>query len=264
MVGFTVAHIAPARTITEGATCVCEMLAAAYPRPQPYALLHDAASSLERYGLGGFGWGVAWLEENGHGDVRVCVERGLGCYVDEAAGHERLQAASSRRFLIHLRRPNRLSTIQLADTQPFLHTAADTDDFAWCHNGFLDRAEALRPPYGDRLAGAADSEVGWVFFQDRLGDGATPEEALHEVDETFGGKINLGYLDAGGRLGLYANNVSNAMWRFESAGADMVSTALHSDDDSVFALVYADSTDPRLVPTGTAVWLGADGAGRDN
>jgi hypothetical protein len=38
-----------------------------------------------------------------------------------------------------------------------------------------------------------------------------------------------------------------------------VSTSVHSDDDSVFTLVFPNSSDPRLVPMGTAVTLG-DGA----
>ena len=49
------------------------------------------------------------------------------------------------------------------------------------------------------------------------------------------------------------------MWQFEIDGARVVSTGIHSDDDSVFQLVYPGSSDPRLVPTGTAVTLG-DGA----
>jgi predicted glutamine amidotransferase len=162
----------------------------------------------------------------------------------------------SRRFLVHLRRPNKLSTIQYADTQPFFRGS----DYAFCHNGFLDRAETLRPSYQDRLAGGADSEVGWCFLQDRLDDGADPLDALREVDETFGGKVNLGYLDRRGALAVYSHNLSNAMWRFTDRGADIVSTALHSDDDSVFTLVYPDSTDRRLVPSGTAVLLGTEEA----
>jgi glutamine phosphoribosylpyrophosphate amidotransferase len=223
------------------------MMAAAWDRPQPYTALHEWVCTLEIYGLGGFGWGVAWLAEDG----KVQVERGLGRYVDEAEGSD-LMTASSSRFLVHLRRPNKLSTVQYADTQPF----ARDGEFAFCHNGFLDRAESLRPPYAERLAGGADSEVGWVFFQDRLDDGTPPVDALREVDETFQGKVNLGYLDRTGHLALYSDNTSNAMWRFTAAGADMVSTAVHSDDDSVFTLVYPQSTDRRLVPIGTAVVLG--------
>jgi predicted glutamine amidotransferase len=228
---------------------VCEMLAAAWTEPQPYATLHEWVCTLESYGLGGFGWGVAWLSADG----RVDVERGLGRYSVEAKT-TRLMAARSSRFLVHLRRPNKLSTVQFADTQPF----ARDSEFVLCHNGFLDRAEALRPSYSERLSGNADSEVGWCFFQDRIDEGVAPVDALREVDETFQGKVNLGYLDRVGQLILYSDNTSNAMWRFNAEGADLVSTAVHSDDDSVFRLVYPQGTDRRLVPIGSAVVLGAD------
>jgi hypothetical protein len=228
---------------------VCEILATASDEPRSFTTVHGWAGLLERYGLGGFGWGVAWLDDDSRS---VRVERGLGRYEDEAQDHDELMAAVSRRFLVHLRRPNKLSTVQLADTQPFAHNG----DYVLCHNGFFDRAELLRPPYAERLLGAADSEVGWLFFQDRLEAGVKPVDALVEVDESFQGKVNLGYLGADATLALYTRNISNAMWQFEIDGAQLVSTGIHSDDDSVFRLVYPDSSDPRLVPTGTAVTLG--------
>lgn len=226
---------------------MCEMLAVAWREPQPFSTLHELVCTLEIYGLGGFGWGVTWVSDGG----KIEVERGLGRYVDEAESRAVLDAVSTR-FLVHLRRPNKLSTVQYADTQPFTREG----EFAFCHNGFLDRAEALRPSYADRLAGGADSEVGWCFFQDRLDEGVDPLDALREVDETFRGKVNLGYLDRTGRLAVYSDNVANAMWRFELDGADVVSTAVHSDDDSVFTLVYPQADNRRLVPIGTGLLLG--------
>jgi predicted glutamine amidotransferase len=157
---------------------VCEMLAVAWDEPRPFAAVHELVCTLEIYGLGSFGWGVAWLTDSG----KVTVERGLGRYVDEAAARDVMQSRSSR-YLVHLRRPNKLSTVQYADTQPFCREG----EFAFCHNGFFERAEALRPSYADRLQGGADSEVGWCFFQDRLDEGTPAPDALREVDETFQG-----------------------------------------------------------------------------
>ncbi|HKC26955.1 MAG TPA: class II glutamine amidotransferase [Jatrophihabitans sp.] len=228
------------------------MLAAAWPAGQRYELLHDWVLTLERFGLASFGWGVAWLDEDG--DVQA--RRGLGRYTDEAAGAGLLDVRSTR-FLVHLRRPNKLSTVQFADTQPFTRE----HDYAFCHNGFFDRAETLRPSYQERLRGGADSEVGWCFVQDRIDEGVEPLDVLREVDETFRGKVNLGYLDRRGALAVYSNNLANAVWRFTARGADLASTSLHSDDDSVFTLVYPESQDRRLVPAGTAVLLGADEVG---
>ena len=228
---------------------MCEMLACAWDEPQPFARLHEWVCKLEVYGLGSFGWGVSWLADDG----KVQTDRGLGRFVDEAEGRDFMRVAS-RRFLVHLRRPNKLSTVQYADTQPF----ARDGDFAFCHNGFLDRAESLRAAYADQLQGGADSEVGWCFFQSRIDEGVAPVDALREVDETFQGKVNLGYLDRTGTLALYTDNTSNPMWRFRAADADMVSTSVHSDDDSVFRLVIPESTERRLVPIGTAVVLGTN------
>ena len=150
---------------------MCEILAVATDQPRPFSRLHDWVSLLETYGLGSFGWGVAWLDDP-TGEVRV--DRDIGRYIDQYKEHDGLMDVVSRRFLVHLRRPNKLSTVQLADTQPFFHGG----DYAFCHNGFLSRAELLRPPYEARLTGGADSEVGWVFFQDRLAAGVKPVDAL--------------------------------------------------------------------------------------
>lgn len=220
------------------------MLLAAWEKPTSYARLDRWVGDLERYGLGSFGWGVAWVV-----DGSVQVERGLGRYVDEAPWRERLQAAVSDRFLVHLRRPSKLSTIAPADTQPFL----TGDRYAFCHNGFLEQAEQYRAHYADRLSGSADSEVGWQFFDDQLADGAAATDALRAVDDKFGGQVNLGYLAADGTLALYTRNDTNAMWRFTLDGGQLATTALHSSDASVFEFVYRGTSGRGLIPEGTAL-----------
>jgi predicted glutamine amidotransferase len=231
---------------------VCELLAVAWERPVPFSGLADRVCRLERWGIGGFGWGAAWTTGDGH----VRVERGLGRFQDEALGREELLRTTSTRFLVHLRRPNRLSTVQLADTQPF----PEGDAHAFCHNGFLERAESLRPRFAGRLGGAADSEVGWAFLREQLAAGVSPADGLREVDETLGGTLNLGYLDHTGSLMVYARNSNNAMWQFGLRDGDIsgnvVSTALHSADETLFDVVFPDATDRRLLPSGTSVAVG--------
>jgi len=74
---------------------VCELLAVAWDEPMPYTAIHDLVCTLEIYGLGGFGWGVAWLDDTG----KIAVERGLRRYIDEAA--ERLrQLCPELRFIV--------------------------------------------------------------------------------------------------------------------------------------------------------------------
>jgi Glutamine amidotransferase domain len=131
-------------------------------------------------------------------------------------GRERLAGVTSDRFLVHLRRPSRLSTVQLADTQPFV---AEDGSFAFCHNGMLDRHEEHRQRLGSSLAGKADSEVGFRMTQEALAAGATPTEALADAYGQLGGRANLGYLGADGELAVFAVNATNRLWSFGVDGA---------------------------------------------
>jgi predicted glutamine amidotransferase len=228
---------------------VCELLVAAYDVPRPFHQLAPIVVRLEQLGLGGFGWGVAWLD-----DVKTEVRtvRGLHRFADESREAPDLATRSSRRFMVHLRRPSRLSTVQPADTQPFL----DVRHGAWCHNGFFEGAEAMRPALGDRLHGQADSEVGWQCFLDRLADGLDPRAALRSVDEALGGRVNLAYLGVDGELSVYARNETNRMWRYTMDGATVVSTSLHSDDSSLFDMVVPRATGRERLELGAALRVG--------
>ena len=72
-------------------------------------------------------------------------------------------------MLVHLRRPSRLSTLDLPDTQPF-------DDprgrFAFSHNGDLRDYRGPRERYRaqGRIFGRADSEVGERWLEDAWPD----------------------------------------------------------------------------------------------
>lgn len=231
---------------------MCELLVAAFETPRPFRALAPIAAGLEELGVAGFGWGVAWLDEPA-GTVRAV--KGLGRFREE--GRETsLPTQESRRFVVHLRRPSQLSTIQMADTQPFL----DGDRSAWCHNGYLARAEELRPQFAPRLHGRADSEVGWQFFLDRMAEGSSPLEALRAVDDAFGGKVNLAYLGHDGDLSIFSRNDTNRFWRFSLDGGEMAATDLHSADSSLFDFVVPRATDRELLVPGRAMRLAGPGA----
>jgi|SRR5579862_9869441 len=242
---------------------MCELLVASFEEPRPFADMDTVACGLEGLGVAGFGWGVAWLEEGGaHPTVRAL--KGLGCYREEGHRNDSLLHQVSRRFMVHLRRPSQLSTVQMADTQPFL----DGDRSAWCHNGYLDRSEELRERFADRLFGRADSEVGWQLFLDEMAGGAEPLDALRAVDEAFGGKVNLAYLASDGDLCVYSRNETNRMWTFRLDDAVMAATDLHSADSSLFDLVVPRASDRALLEPGTALRMapplgGVPGAPRD-
>jgi hypothetical protein len=211
---------------------MCELLAVVAAEPRPMGAVLDWAKQVERLGVAGFGWGVAWLEPDG--DVEA--------YRDPGSLREDPQAASlasvrSSRFLIHLRRPSRLSTVSLEDTQPFV-----AGGWAFCHNGEFRRHEELRPRYGGLLQGAADSEVGYRVAEELLESGSPPEAVLPEVHRRLEGGANLGYLDRGGAVVVYGVHPSNNMWTFTIDDARVAATALHSGDESLFDLLFTSAT----------------------
>jgi predicted glutamine amidotransferase len=219
---------------------VCEVLAVAWEEPQRFDRVLPWASDLERLGVAGFGWGVAWL----HDDGTVRGYRRPTSLRDDAEGRDRLAGVTSNRFLVHLRRPSRLSTVQMADTQPFL---AEDGGFAFCHNGMLERHEDHRDRLGASLSGKADSEIGFRMVEEALAAGAMPADSLADVYQRLGGRANFGYLDAGGTLAVYAANATNHMWTFELDRARVASTALHSDDRSVFGMLFDRAEDAELI-----------------
>ena len=146
-----------------------------------------------------------------------------------------LQSVESTKFVIHFRRPTLLSTIHLANTQPFLTEAAD---LAFCHNGLFADFESYRGVYAQRLAGVADSEIGFCMLEDLTESGVPVGDALAMVYEKLGGQANLAALAADGTLSLYSNHERNRFWTFRDGDADVAATELHSPDGSLFNLIF--------------------------
>ncbi|MGH7608364.1 MAG: class II glutamine amidotransferase [Candidatus Dormibacteria bacterium] len=203
---------------------------AVWPQPQAFARVLPWALDLERVGVAGFGWGVAWREE---GVVRC--RRDPGRLSVNGAAQEQLAQVTSSHFLVHLRRPSRLSTTALADTQPFVDEAAS---FAFAHNGRLEGAEAVRSRFPGKLQGHADSEVGFRLFEARRAQGLSEFDALTKVHQELGGSANLALLPARGPTLVYAGNEGNDFWCFGLEGAWVASTALHSADEALFSLCF--------------------------
>lgn len=227
---------------------MCELFAAVWPEPVSFGEVLPWACAVEQFGIAGFGWGVAWVEG---GSVRGYRDPGRLGGGGEAV--HRLSQVRSRAFLVHLRRPSRLSTVELDDTQPFV---AESGEFAFCHNGLFASDGDFRERYRERLRGRADSEVGFRLCEDLLADGLDPEEALASVHRMLGGTANLGYLDRQGTAVVYSGFSRNAVWSFRQGDARLVSTRLHSLDESVFDLIFRDAQDRRLVD-GASVRIGS-------
>jgi Glutamine amidotransferases class-II len=218
---------------------MCELLAISAERPVKLGFLLAWAGELERLGIAGFGWGVTWTGEDG--DVRC--HRNPTSLAGDVEGMLALRDTRALSALVHLRRPSRLSTVQEADTQPFLD---ESGRFAFVHNGGFERDGELRERFAGMLRGRADSEVGFRLFQS-LFEEEGPGQALVRVHRTLEGTANLGVLLRGGQMLLYAGHPNNAMWRFRLDGLRAACTGLHSDDESVFDLIFPEASDRELL-----------------
>lgn len=213
---------------------MCEILAVRFPEPRPFAEIAGWARDMEFYGSARFGWGVAW-RDGATGTVRA--HRDTGQLAQDPAVTGWLADVESAEFLVHSRRPTLLSTIQLADTQPFV--TADSG-FAFCHNGLFRDHAAYRAQYAGRLVGGADSEVGFRMLEDLAADGAAPVDGLGMVAAKLGGNANLATLAGDGTISLFSKHETNRFFTFGYGDARVAATELHSPDDSVFRLIFSE------------------------
>lgn len=226
---------------------MCEILLVAWPEPQPFERVLPWALGVERLGVAGFGWGLAWRR-----DGRILHYCNEGRLSDDRAGRARLGAVASTHFLVHMRRPACLSTVGLPDTQPFV---AEDRSFGFAHNGHLGVTPPLRRAFAPRLRGRADSEVGFQLVDSLLATGQPPELALAAMHRKMGGSANLAYLPAEGDPLAYAGNPLNPFWRFRLEGAEVASTGLHSGDDSLFSMCFGGASLRRSIADGESVTL---------
>ena len=232
---------------------MCEHFIARAASPFRLDELWPFTERLERYGIAGFGWGAAWLA----GDGSIHSHRDLGTFRDDPA-RETVGATETTSVLVHLRRPSRLSTMTLPDTQPF-------DDpggrFAFSHNGDLRDYKRLRPAYRDqgRIHGRADTEVGARWLEDEWRAGESVGHLLGALHDRFGGQANLAVLTDDGNSYHYAGNGENPVFSFSLGSIGVVSTGIYSLDRSIFRFVAPGATARRLVGLHTTVGLDRDG-----
>lgn len=213
---------------------MCEILAVKWPEPRPFAAVAGWARAMEYYGSARFGWGVAWLDQDGTGS-RVRAHVGARQLAHDEAVAGELGAVRSSVFLVHLRRPTLLSTVQLADTQPFI---TEGNDLAFCHNGLFRERDTFRPAFQGRLNGSADSHIGFCMLQDIVAEGVPVCDALAMVHAKLGGNANLATLDSQGVVALFSKHETNRFWTFRTGDAQVAATELHSPDGSLFTLIF--------------------------
>lgn len=235
---------------------MCEHFVARASEPFRIDDLWPFTERLERFGLAGFGWGAAWLVA----DATLARHRDIRAFRDDPARAD-IGAQETTSVLVHLRRPSKLSTLQLADTQPF-HDPAGR--FAFSHNGDLRDVRAARRLYRaqGRIAGRADTEVGARWLEDAWAGCPSAGEALRTLHATFGGQANLATIERSGAVAHYAGNSENPVFTFRLGRIGIASTALYSIDRSLFQLAATGARDRRLVRSGIAVAL--DGTGTPN
>jgi glutamine phosphoribosylpyrophosphate amidotransferase len=232
---------------------MCEHFVARASKPFRLDVLWPFATKLERYGIAGFGWGAAWIGDDGD----LHSHRDLRAFRDDPAV-DALGAIETRSALVHLRRPSKLSTLTGPDTQPF-------DDpggrFAFSHNGDLRDYRELRATYRaqGRIHGRADTEVGARWLEDAWGPTERPEHLLAALHDRFGGQANLAVLSADGGAYHYAGNDENPVFSFRLGGIGIASTGIYSLDRSLFRFVAPGATDRRLVSKRSVVTLEPDG-----
>jgi len=229
---------------------MCEHFAARADEPFALRELWPFTERLERFGLAGFGWGAAWA--TGDPTRPLASYRDVRAFRDDPGGQTEVGAVETTAVLVHLRRPSRLSTLGLADTQPFDDPAGR---FAFSHNGDLRDWRALRRRYQaeGRILGRADSEVGERWLEDAWVEGEPVGHLLGAMHDRLGGQANLGVLTAAGTAWMYAGNGENPVFAFRLGGLRVVSTGIYSLDRSLFRYCAPSATDRRLVPVRTTV-----------
>jgi glutamine phosphoribosylpyrophosphate amidotransferase len=215
------------------------MVVSAWQEPVTFDHIRPWALEVERLGLSGFGWGVAWVDESAG---RVDLYKDTGTLREDQGAHTTLSGVESRRWMVHFRRPSRLSTVAMADTQPFLEKSAA---WAFSHNGEFRRHNEYREQLGDVLRGRADSEVGFRLFERLFGEGRSVDEAIEETHRRLEGHCNVVYLGADGRMVVRAGNRHNPVWTFDIDGGHWAVTALHSPDESLFDMIFRDAENRR-------------------
>jgi glutamine phosphoribosylpyrophosphate amidotransferase len=224
---------------------MCEHFIARAVEPFRLDELWPFTERLERFGIAGFGWGASWMAA----DDRLASYRDVRAFRDDP-GRETVGSVETTAALVHLRRPSRLSTLTISDTQPFDDPAGR---FSFSHNGDLRDYKSLRGAFRaqGRIHGRADTEVGARWLEDAWHPDEPVDHLLAALHDRFGGQANLAVLATDGTPYHYAGNGENPVFAFQLGRIGLVSTGIYSLDRSLFRFVAPGATARRLVPLHT-------------
>ena len=232
---------------------MCEHFIARAAEPFRLDELWEFGERQERFGLAGYGWGAGWLGSDGE----LHAYRDVRAFRDDP-GREAVGRTETTAAIVHFRRPSRLSTIQLADTQPFEDPKGR---FVFSHNGDLRDYQSLRAHYRQqgRIHGRADTEVGQRWLEDHWRRDVPVADLLGALHQRFGGEANLALLTRDGTPHHYCGNPQNPVFAFRLGRIGIAATSLYSLDRSLFRFAAPGATERRLVRDGVTVTLGSDG-----
>jgi predicted glutamine amidotransferase len=184
---------------------MCRLLA--YVAPQPLSLRNAVqeptfATFRELSRVHCDGWGIAWLDPHApeRGSGVVGVRRSITCAADDREFDAVAADVTARAAIAHLRWATEGLAVTPANTHPFVG-----DGWAFAHNGFVRRSDALERLLSDRnraaVAGTTDSERYFRFVlqcAERSGDMVTGiQQAAATIRETSGAvSINAMLLSA--------------------------------------------------------------------
>ena len=210
---------------------MCEHFIARAAEPFRLDELWPFTEKLERFGLAGFGWGAAWLDDRGRSGPTATSAHSATIPGARPSARPRPPPPSST---CAGRRASRRWT--LPDTQPFDDPAGR---FAFSHNGDLRDYKHLRATYraAGRIHGRADTEVGERWLEDEWQPDVPPGSLLAALHERFGGPANLAVLAADGTAHHYAGNDENPVFAFRLGRIGIASTGIYSLDRSLFRFV---------------------------
>ncbi|MBB6446577.1 class II glutamine amidotransferase [Bacillus benzoevorans] len=229
---------------------MCELLTVKGDENIPIEWIFHYAKLLEEYGFAGFGWGVAWKNENGEIKRYRAVE---GIKNDNLAP-QTLRGIQSKEYLVHLRKPSLMKSIAYYNSQPYLNYETS---FAFAHNGYFIHHEQHRAYFAEQLEGTSDSEVGYQYYLKKLKDQFGPQVSLELTHQELGGKANLMVLRKEAGSLLYAGNDDNRMYMFNLEGIQCAATSLHSQDDFIFQTIFPTASNIQQIPLFTSCELTA-------
>ena len=155
-------------------------------------------------------------------------------------GDGRGRCGKTTSVLVHLRRPSRLSTLDLADTQPFVDPAGRFASATTATS--VTRPPGRRTAGPGRIHGRADTEVGARWLEDAWRDDA-PGAHLRPPCTSDSGARRTCVLAADGTPYAYAGNSENPVFTFELDGIGIATTGIYSTDRSVFRYAASGATE---------------------